>query len=124
MRRIRPWDAGCDRARTLIHCRDTNTRRVDIDAVQQTDTSVLLDNVLRYLGVEQEGVEAGIVTELVVAVQRTLTDRFNSMSWDDAQQHWPRVVQAWRGSEEGCLFATPLVDRLLALAERRHSDLG
>jgi len=96
----------------------------DIDAVPQTDTSVLLDNVLRHLGREQEGVEAGIVTELVVAAQRSLTDRFDRMPWDDAQQYWLPVVQAWRGSEEGCLFATPLVDRLLAQAERKHPTVA
>ncbi len=92
----------------------------EIDTVPQTNTRALLENATRHLSVPEQGVEASIVAELVVATQRTLLDRLNRMSWDDGRQHWPVVVQIWRQSEEGYLFAAPLIEGLLALAERTH----
>lgn len=92
----------------------------EIDAVPQTDTADLLQNVMRHLTAPEQGVESGIVAELVVATQRTLLDRMDRMSWDDAKRHWPAVIQIWRQFEEGCLFTAPLVGGLLSLAERAH----
>ncbi|MGD2111262.1 MAG: hypothetical protein PVI86_17935, partial [Phycisphaerae bacterium] len=97
----------------------------EIDDVPRTDTNVLLDNVMRRVGACQDDeVEAGILTELEVATQRELVNRFDKMSWDEAQPLWARLVELRRKSEESRLFATPLIDSALAIAERKHPTVA
>jgi hypothetical protein len=91
-----------------------------IDEIPQAETPKLLGEAVRHLNEPERGVEADIAAELIVASQRELFERLWAMSWDDASRYWPTLTQIRRQSEEGCLFADPLVKQALTAAGRVH----
>jgi hypothetical protein len=85
----------------------------ELDATPQTDTPELLAVVIGHLREPETDGEAGIVADLVVTAQRTLIERFSTMSWDEAHHHCHTILQLCRQSNEGRTFAAPLMDEIL-----------
>jgi hypothetical protein len=91
-----------------------------IDSIPGTDTASLLSITDRYLSGPENGVETDIAIELIVEAQRAVFERLNSMPWGEAKQHWHALVQLWQQSDEGRVFAEPMIENALRVAGAEH----
>ncbi|UCC30617.1 MAG: hypothetical protein JSU86_20780 [Phycisphaerales bacterium] len=92
----------------------------EIDTAHQTDTAKLLSVVAGHFDEPELDVEADVAAELAVNAQCVLVGRFIGMSWQEATQHWQTICTIWQQSEEGRLFAQPLVEQVLRAATNEH----
>lgn len=92
----------------------------EIDAIAQTDTTELLGMAATHLIESKRDVETDIAAELVVTAHRTLMERLDGMSWDEACRHWTTICAIPRQSTEAGLFVQPLIEQALRVAGRKH----
>lgn len=127
----RHWDANdADRLmnRTSRAFAKTDIKALDdvghlfnaLDSIAETDSSTLLQQARERLGEPEEPVVGEISAELVVSIQREWLHRLDAMTWEQVQIYWADLVDIWRSSKEGCLFAIPLIESALDRALKQH----
>ncbi|KPL06138.1 hypothetical protein AMJ85_10580 [candidate division BRC1 bacterium SM23_51] len=92
----------------------------EIDTAHQTDTAKLLSAIAEHLNEPEIGVETDIAAELAVKAQYVLVGRFTAMPWQQASEYWQTICTIWQKSEEGRLFAQPIVEHALHAATNEH----
>jgi len=89
-----------------------------IDALPGQDVDLLLRTSGRFLREPEDGVEAAIAAELAVKTQHRLLQRIGSGPWEEVRAHWDLLYALWQSSDEGCVFAWPLIDGALRKASK------
>ncbi|UCE60144.1 MAG: hypothetical protein JSU63_00040 [Phycisphaerales bacterium] len=89
-----------------------------IDEIQNIETNHLLGMAIEHLHMQSDGVEQGIIDELVDKAGRALSQRFAATTWVQLKSHWDIVVSSWKQSEKTAGFVQPLMEQALRTAMR------
>ena len=90
----------------------------DIDAIPRLEPGTLLAKAGDALRPREDDIEQEIAGEFTARVQTALSTKIRGMTWAEANQHWPAMVNLWRQSDRATTFTQPLIHEVLRVAMR------
>ncbi len=100
---------GCERIGRLYN---------DIDAISTMEPGTLLAKAGDALRPREDEIEQKIAGEFTAKAQTTLSAKIRGMTWTEANQYWPAMVNLWRQSDRTATFTLPLIREVLRVAMR------